>query len=135
MATYYYNRADFEYDRASVRVEIPNGQSIRRDSDDFPVVVGRILYHPIAYYSLVPFAFVWRGGPYIDFGTVRYSRDAVPVDPNAPIDPDAVEIIDTFNVFDYQFDKLLIARTPEAFAEWLATFDQDDIDRVVESVA
>lgn len=94
--------------------------------DDFPTHVGRIYRSDVAHTALASIYFVWRGGGYIDFGPATHS---------GVITPDDVRAVDTFNVFDYQFDGLLIERSSEGFARWLATFDREDVDRVLECVA
>lgn len=97
--------------------------------DDFPTYVGRIGCHPLAGMALCSVYFVWRGGGYIDFGTADVSalrRNSVT--------PDDVEALDVFNVFDYEFDGLLIDRSADGFVDFLATFDRDDIDRVLETI-
>jgi hypothetical protein len=98
--------------------------------DDFPTYVGRIGYHPLAGTTLASVYFVWRGGGYVDFGTADVSalrRNSVT--------PDDVEAVDVFNVFDYEFDGLLIERSADGFVDFLATFDRDDVDRVLETIA
>jgi hypothetical protein len=117
-----YETTEYAIDDATVVV------STYPDPDgEFPTCVGRLLSHPLAHTALASVFFVWRGGGYIDFGTAKHTGEYV--------GPDDVDVVDCFNVFDYEFDGLLIERTPAGFADFLATFDRDDIDRTLECVA
>ena len=106
----------------------PVDVEVRRltDDDGDPIYLGRVNSCPTGQQFLNSVGFLWYGGGYIDFGWLGASFGiATPAD---------VAVVDTFNVFDYEFTGLLINPTPAGFGDFLATLDDDDIARVKECV-
>lgn len=103
-------------------------RGVRKDSDskEFPYCLARVLNHRCGLSPDV--VFKWGGGGYIDYGYY----------PGIPTDDISINdfvAIDTFNVWDYIFDNLVIERTIEGFADWIADLDADDVQYIHNVIA
>jgi hypothetical protein len=100
---------------------------VRRVGDgDDTEYLGYVVRHPGDTDALHDVCFIWRGGGYIDFGRLSV--------PFAIVTPDEIVVADNFNIFDYEFDGILIDPTPAGFGEWLANLDDDDVARITDCI-